>query len=102
MKTRFKHIWERPVTLAEVGVSFVDIGEIKTLFDLRYRNAEAEYRNHIDNYEDEEVLDSDGFFDVGSNKMRCHYWTATSSGRSKKNAFTVVFKRNSGEVVSSN
>ena len=101
MTTRFKHVWNRPVTPEEIAPSGVDIGEIKTLGDLRRRDAEMSYRDFVDSYVDEEVADSESFFEVGCNKLRCFYWTITDSGHSKKNPFTVTFGHNSAEIVDS-
>ena len=101
MTKRFDHIWNRPVLPAEITPCSVDIGAIETLSDLRRRNAEALYQHFAENCEEEEIAESESFFAVGCNKMRCFYWTIADSGHSRKNSFTVTFEHNSGVAISS-
>lgn len=73
----------------------------KNLDEQRRDAAEMAYRHHVDNHEDREILDSEGFFAVGKNKLRCHYWVINDTGRQKKESFTAEFEPNSANTKAS-
>lgn len=99
MKTKMKG-WDRPVAASEIPRLSVSVGAIRTLEDLRQHVAEERYQTWISGGEEERIVgDSTGFSRVRENRMRCFYWVATGRGRSKKVAFTVVFRPDSANVA---